>query len=102
GLRHGELVALKVGDVRLDEATPYLEICAATEKARRGARQPIPPSLASELRAWIKTREARLRRAGNATNGAGFLRLPLFESPPTIAVFNRDLRRAGIEKTDDH
>jgi integrase len=85
GLRLGELAAIQVGDVVLDDPRPHIVLDAKHEKARRGATIPLRSDLASDLQLWIGS-----RRDG-----------PLFRiSPNAIKVFDRDLRFAGIEKRD--
>ena len=86
GLRLGELAAIRVADVVLDDERPHIVLDARHEKARRGATIPLRPDLADDLRAWIGT-----RREG-----------PLFRiSANAIKTFDRDIRFAGIPKRDD-
>jgi integrase len=85
GLRLGELAAIRIGDVVLDDARPHIGLDAKHEKARRGATIPLRADLAADLREWIGT-----RRDG-----------PLFRiSANQVKVFDRDIRFAGIEKRD--
>jgi integrase len=85
GLRLGELAAIQVRDVVLDDVRPHVVLDAKFEKARRGATVPLRADLAADLREWIGT-----RRDG-----------PLFRiSANQVKVFDRDLKFAGIEKRD--
>jgi integrase len=51
GLRAGELRGLARTDIDLDAGT--VTVRAALDKRRRRARQPLPPWLVAELRAWL-------------------------------------------------
>ncbi len=90
GLRRRELVSLTVGQVHLSAVpTPYLSLNAADSKNARAANVPLRPDVASQLRACLAGRERSLEAK-------------LFERPPTIRVFDADIRAAGIAKKDPY
>ena len=50
GLRKGELASLTVGQLELDEPTPFVVLNAADEKNRQGSTIPLRRDLANDLR----------------------------------------------------
>lgn len=56
GLRANELRTLTVGQVYLDEATPFVELDAADEKSREGSSIPLRGDLADDIRDWLELR----------------------------------------------
>lgn len=107
GLRRGELAALTVGDLRLDESVPLIRLKAANEKNRQGSDLPLRADLASDLRQWLAAELERVRTDRTPTEGDHLpSRLPasmrLFRVPnELVKIMNRDLKRAGIAKRDD-
>jgi len=106
GLRKSELASLTVGQAALDKPTPHLELLAKDEKAGRGARIPLRPDLAADLRVWLGERLQRVqlqaRAEGNAIPVCLPATAPLLHLPgDAIRVFDRDLAAAAIPKTDD-
>lgn len=88
GLRRKELASLTVGQVHLSAVpTPYLSLNAADTKNARAANVPLRPDVVSQLRTYLAGREQSLEAK-------------LFERPPTIRVFDADIRAAGIAKRD--
>jgi len=117
GLRKGELASLSVGQLTLDTEPTYLQLKAADEKNREGSSIPIRADLAADLRAWLdakakQTQEeansrptVRLDDAGRGQN-SGQPSLPpdtlVFSVPrDLVKILDRDLRQAGIPKTDE-
>ncbi len=87
GLRRGELASLTIGQLRLDEPTPYLVLKAADEKNRQGATIPVRADLAEDLRNWLVTKSHEA------------LDSPLFTVPKgLIRILDRDLVAAGIAR----
>ncbi len=105
GLRKGELASLTVGQVRLDEPQPFLSLDAGDEKNRQGAEIAMRSDLADDLRLWLADQLHRLQHDARRRGGAIPMRLaaaaPLFNVPDKLSkIFNRDLKAAGIAKTD--
>lgn len=86
GLRHNEIRMLKVG--RLDLGSrPAVLVEAGQAKNRRSAWQPIPESLARDLRAYVAEKPANK---------------PLFVLPRHgAAMIRKDLKLAGIPFEDE-
>jgi integrase len=61
GLRKGELASLTVAQLRLDAATPHVELDAGDEKSREGNSLVVRADLADDLRGWLTDRLAALR-----------------------------------------
>ena len=104
GLRFGELRSLTLGQVHLDQTPAYVELKPEHEKARRGARLPLPAFLVGDLKQYLTDRKKRL--LGHSSEFPGALKdKPLFDLPKKMTkVFNRDLVYAGlavIEETKD-
>jgi integrase len=96
GLRRGELAALTVGDVRLDDPRPAIILRAADAKNGVAARQPLRADVAAELRAWVD--EKAEAACGQQIDG-----LPLFDVPDKLVrILDRDIVAAGITKRDKH
>jgi len=106
GLRKGELASLTVASLHLDAQSPYAELSATKAKSGRGARIPIRADLAEDLRNHLAEKLSEHRRRTlaekrteypNALPGS----MPVFNVPRDfIRVFDRDLKGAGIPKTD--
>jgi integrase len=104
GLRKGELAALTVADVLLDQPQPVIELPGSEAKNGKRASLPLRADVAAELQAWIEAKTEALYRPG-----AGVVALPrpvgvvpLFDVPSgLIRILNRDLQAAGIPKRDD-
>ena len=77
--------------------TPFAELAAGDEKNGQGSEIPLRADLVVELRAWIAE-----RREGFTGSENEFSHLPLFSVPASLLrALNRDLKAAGIAKTDD-
>ena len=104
GLRKGELTALTVGDVLLDEPQPVVVLPAADAKNGQRATLPLRADIAAELRAWIDEKaeavcRQRIGVAGVTTPPAD---MPLLYVPSALVkILNRDMDAAGIPKRDD-
>jgi integrase len=85
GLRRGEAKRLRIGDVHLDAANPYIELPPSITKSGQPEAIPLVPQLAAALRAVKDECEP-----GD----------PLFLRIPSMERFREDLRAAGIEETD--
>jgi len=104
GLRRGELAALTVGDVRLDDGHPAIILPGADAKNGQRATLPLRADVAAELRAWIAEKaEAVCRlRVGVAGVTMPPADEPLFDVPVALVkILDRDLAAAGIPKRDD-
>ncbi len=103
GLRKGELAALTVGHVELDEPLPYLILDAADEKAGRGAEIPLRSDLADDLRRWIANllaeAQQHARVAGKPTPARLARDTRLFTVPAGLnRIFDRDLVAAACAR----
>jgi integrase len=104
GLRKGELAALTLDDVHLDDERPVLVLPGADAKNGQRATMPLRADVAGELRAWVDEQaEAVCRKrigvAGRVTPPAS---MPLFNVPTgLVRILDRDLAAAGIPKRDD-
>ena len=104
GLRKGELAALTVGDVLLDEGQPVVVLPGADAKNGQRATLPLRADVAAELRAWIdeKAEAVCRQRVGVAGVTAPPADEPLFYVPKgLVRILDRDLAAAGIPKRDD-
>lgn len=104
GLRKGELAALTVGDVLLDEPLPVIVLPAADAKNGERGTLPLRADVAAELRAWIadKAEAVCRQRVGVAGVVTAPADAPLFYVPTgLIRILNRDIDAAGIPKCDD-
>ena len=104
GLRKGELAALTVADVLLDEPQPVVVLPAADAKNGQRATLPLRADVAAELRAWIaeKAEAVCRQRAGVVGMTAAPADAPLFYVPAALVkILDRDLAAAGIPKRDD-
>ncbi len=90
GLRRKELSSLTVGTLHLDVVpSPYVELSGRDTKNGQGAHLPLRPDVVAELRRYLTDLGDDLP-----------LDRPLFDSPPTIRIFDADCQAAGIGKTD--
>jgi len=97
GLRRGELASLTIGSLELDAPTPFAVLEAGDEKNGQGSDIPLRDDLVEELREWVADRRARF-----SGTDAEFSKQPLFSVPASLLrVLNRDLKVAGIPKTDE-
>jgi integrase len=104
GLRKGELAALTVGDVLLDDEQPVVVLPGADAKNGQRATLPLRADVAAELRAWIdeKAEAVCRQRVGVAGVVRGIDDAPLFNVPAgLVRILDRDLDAAGIAKCDD-
>lgn len=86
GLRRGEAKALRWSDIRLDALNPTLSLPASITKSGRPEALPLAPDLAEAMREYRS-------KAGEQ----GFV----FESIPSMWLFRKDLKAAGIQEVDD-
>jgi len=95
GLRRGEVAALTVGALHLDEASPYVHIEGKHAKSGRAATLPLRGDLADDLHKHIA-------RLAGASGGAVSPDAPLFDIDwrNLLRTFNLDLAAAGIAKKD--
>jgi integrase len=101
GLRRGELAALTIGDVLLDDRQPAIVLRGADAKNGKRATLPLQADVAAELRAWIdeKTKAVCGQRVVVVRGVGG---VPLFDVPDKLVrILDRDLAVAGIPKRDD-
>ena len=109
GLRRGELASLTVGQLDLDGDFPHVRLKAADEKNRQGNSIPLRRDVADELREWVASLSDC--RAGSADvlafrRDAVAAELPastrLLKIPKAFCrILDRDLKAAGIPKSDD-
>jgi integrase len=95
---------LTLADVCLDAVPPHIKLHARHDKARRGARQPLPDDLARAIREFLDVRlkEAQEDALQQGVPAPAVLdqTTPLISEPP-VRTFDRDLKAAGIAKKDD-
>jgi integrase len=104
GLRKGELAALTVGDVLLDEPQPFVVLPGADAKNGQRATLPLRADVADELRAWIADEAEAVCRQRVGVAGVTVPRpdARLFTVPAgLVRILDRDLAAAGIPKRDD-
>jgi site-specific recombinase XerD len=125
GLRRGELAALWIRNLYLDELQPYIKLDRKSEKNRQGNSIPLRADLADDLRQWISDRAAkaqeaaqnvptlsfeseaaRMRRGEQQGSHAGTLSGDelLFNVPnrhALVKILDKDYAVAGIPKIDD-
>ena len=96
GLRFGECRSLTIGACHLESDTPYLELEAQNEKARRGAQLPVPAFFMEDMKRYLHDLRKRLIGDCSAFPGA-FNDKPLFDLPAKMTkAFNADLVHAGL------
>jgi integrase len=112
GLRRGELAALTVGDIHLDESFAFVALPASSAKNRQEAEIPLRDDLTKDLRYWV-AEKSRMHQAAAEELLEGVLPMAArkSETPATerlfhvprqlVKTFDRDLKVAGIPKTDD-
>jgi integrase len=103
GLRRGELAALTVCDVLLDDERPVIMLRGVDAKNGEAARLPLRADVAGELRAWIDEKAEAVCR--QRVGVAGVVRpahdMPLFDVPDKLVrILHRDADAAGIPKRD--
>ena len=124
GLRRGELAALRVRNLYLDEPQPFIKLDRKSEKNRQGNTIPLRMDLADDLRHWIADRAkaqeatpnaptlsfeveaARMRRGDQKSPDAGRLAGEelLFNVPDRhalVKILDKDYAVPGIAKIDD-
>ena len=83
--------------MELDSPSPFAVLTAGDAKNGQGSESPLRADLVVELREWIAE-----KRAGFTGSESEFSNLPLFSVPASLLrAFNRDLKAAGIPKTDE-
>jgi excisionase family DNA binding protein len=85
GFRAGELAALTTESFLLDADPPAVRLPLRTDKARRGATQPLPPQIADALRGYL----ARRPKGQPVWPGTW--------AEKASVMVNDDLREAGID-----
>ena len=126
GLRRGELAAVEIRNLYLDDPQPYIKLDRRSEKNREGNTLPLRSDLADDLRAWIHDKALKV---GDATRNTPSVNLEveaawirrneqaetanvvglrgtekLFAVPDRrsmLRIIDRDFAVAGIEKVDD-
>jgi len=101
GLRSGELRSITIGQLRLDEGMPYIELAARDEKNRDGSDLPLRGDLATDIREWLGH---SLTPSTLPVDGTVDLidDSPLFYVPTGLRrMLDRDLKAAGIPKRDN-
>lgn len=94
GLRRGEISSLTPASFRFTEHGAFVVVSAKFSKRRRDERQPLPPQVVPQLKAWLSGRpEGSLvwpctKRAGGAER-------------KTSVMVRLDLARAGIDYETD-
>jgi integrase len=104
GLRKGELAALTVADVLLDDEQPVVVLPGADAKNGQRATLPLRADVAAELRAWVdeKAEAVCRQRVGVAGVTLPPADEPLFDVPAKLVrILDRDLAAAGIPKRDE-
>jgi integrase len=106
GLRKKELRTLAAGQLELDGPVAYAVLDAADEKNREGSSVAIREDLAADLRKWLanklNARQDEARRRGEPIPAKLPTDALLFNVPSgLLRILNRDLRLAGIPKTDE-
>ena len=104
GLRKGELAAITVADVLLDQVQPVIELPGSEAKNGKRASLPLRRDVATELQAWIEEKTEALCPQGVGIAGVSrpIGAVPLFDVPTgLIRILDRDLQAAGIPKRDD-
>ncbi len=98
GLRRGELASLTVGQAHLGDNVPYVALNAADEKNRQGSDVVLRDDLADEL----ERLQAEAREQGEPIPARLPMDRPLFTVPAgLLRILDRDLKMAGIAKTDE-
>ena len=87
GLRLGELGKLQVRSVELTGSYPCLRLDAGATKAKRGDIIPLATPLMEPLAKWIE--------------GKGLDEFVVDVPDNLLKIFNKDLERTGIPKTDE-
>jgi integrase len=106
GLRKGELASLTVGQLRLDEPVPHVELDAEDEKNREGNGVVVRADLATDLQSWLADKltslQTEARRVGSPIPARLPADSPIFTVPDKLVkIFNRDIKAAGIPKKDE-
>jgi integrase len=105
GLRVGEIASLTLAGVHLDAQPPHVTLHARHDKARRGARQPLPDDLAHAIRQYLDARlkEAQEDALRSGTPVPAVLAQTDLLTPqvPALRAFNMDIELAGIAKRDE-
>jgi integrase len=103
GLRKGDLAALTVAQLHLDDAIPHAVLNAADEKNREGNQIPFRDDLVADLREWLADKLRRLqceaKRQGKPIPARLPPETPAFDVPDKLSkILNRDLVLAGIAR----
>ena len=105
GLRVGEIASLTLADVCLDAVPPHIKLQARHDKARRGARQPLPDDLARAIRRnlGLRLKDAQEDALQRGTPAPAVLEYGsrLIPEIPLVRTFYRDLDSAGIPRKDE-
>ena len=105
GLRRNELASITVGQLELDGPHPHAVLHPADEKNRNGSKIPLRADLIADIREWLAEKLLLAQREGVRRGQQPASSLPpdtaLFTVPTALVkILNRDLKLAGIPKTD--
>lgn len=104
GLRVGEALKLRLGDVALDTDPAEVRVCGADTKTQRSRVVFISREAAEAVRAWLKVRGDYLRSAAGRSwkhpKPLNTDRLFPFEYSTALSMFNGALRKAGLDDRD--
>jgi integrase len=97
---------LTVANSFLDESTSFIRLNAANEKNKQGSEIVLRDDLAKDLRQWLADKLSDLQTEARVAGEPIPLYLPgdtpLFSVPAgLLRIFDRDLKMAGISKTDE-
>ena len=112
GLRKNELASISIGQCHLDGDRPYIDLNAGDEKNGQGNDIPLRADLAAELKAWIADMDSDpsdiLQLPGHQESGysgyslsAKLRKLFVLNTDGLVRILDRDLKAAGIPKTDE-
>ena len=106
GLRRKEQASLTVGQLHLDGPHLYADLASKDSKSVKGAAIQLRTDVAEQLCVFLADKLADFQRRTLADGRTAFLHelpltAPVFDKPPTIRVFNRDLLASGIARLDE-
>jgi Phage integrase family len=104
GLRRGEIEALTVGHLHLNESLPFIRMRPQDTKNRDAVEIPLREDLADDLRQWLDLKRRAVAGVLSLRNqkSASVPSEPVFDVPrQLVKAFDRDLAAAGIPKVDE-